>query len=119
MTCHRDWFVAPLNPGLRFQGNRRGRGGIWRKIKRERKRKRGRVTFPWQMGDARHPPDPSFCMIDRYTRPEMAAFWTDQRKYEIWLEIEVLACEAMAEIGVVPKGDAQMIRAKAKFDLAE
>ena len=49
----------------------------------------------------------------------MAAFWTEQRKYEIWLEIEVLACEAMAEIGVLPKADAQTIRAKAKFDLAE
>jgi adenylosuccinate lyase len=58
-------------------------------------------------------------MIDRYTRPEMAAFWADQRKYEIWLEIEVLACEAMAEIGVVPKEDAKTIRAKAKFDAAE
>jgi adenylosuccinate lyase len=58
-------------------------------------------------------------MIDRYTRPEMAAFWTDQRKYEIWLEIEVLACEAMAEIGVLPKDDAQTIRAKSKFDLTE
>jgi adenylosuccinate lyase len=58
-------------------------------------------------------------MIDRYTRPEMAALWTEQRKYEIWLEIEVLACEAMAEIGVLPKEDAQTIRAKAKFDLAE
>ena len=49
----------------------------------------------------------------------MAAFWTEQRKYEIWLEIEVLACEAMAEIGVLPKEDAKTIRAKAKFDLAE
>ena len=49
----------------------------------------------------------------------MAAFWTDQRKYEIWLEIEVLACEAMAAIGVLPKEDAQTIRSKAKFDLAE
>ncbi len=58
-------------------------------------------------------------MIERYTRPEMAALWADQRKYEIWLEIEVLACEAMAEIGVIPKGDAQTIRAKGKFDLAE
>jgi adenylosuccinate lyase len=58
-------------------------------------------------------------MIDRYTRPEMAALWTDQRKYEIWLEIEVLACEAMADIGVVPKEDAKTIRAKAKFDAAE
>jgi adenylosuccinate lyase len=58
-------------------------------------------------------------MIERYTRPEMAAFWTDQRKYEIWLEIEVLACEAMAEIGVVPKEDAKTIRSKAKFDVVE
>jgi adenylosuccinate lyase len=58
-------------------------------------------------------------MIERYTRPEMAALWADQRKYEIWLEIEVLACEAMAEIGVIPKEDAQTIRAKGKFDLAE
>ena len=58
-------------------------------------------------------------MIERYTRPEMAAIWADQRKYEIWLEIETLACEAQAEIGVVPKADAEEIRAKAKFDLAE
>jgi adenylosuccinate lyase len=58
-------------------------------------------------------------MIDRYTRPEMAAFWTDQRKYEIWLEIEVLACEAMAEQGLIPADDAKTIRQKAKFDLQE
>ncbi len=58
-------------------------------------------------------------VIERYTRPEMAAIWADQRKYEIWLEIETLACEAQAEIGVVPKADAEEIRAKAKFDLAE
>jgi adenylosuccinate lyase len=49
----------------------------------------------------------------------MAAVWADQRKYEIWLEIETLACEAQAEIGVVPKEDAATIRAKAKFDLKE
>ena len=49
----------------------------------------------------------------------MAAIWTDQRKYEIWLEIETLACEAQAEIGVVPKEDAATIRAKAKFNLQE
>ncbi len=58
-------------------------------------------------------------MIDRYTLPEMAAIWTDQRKYEIWLEIETLACEAQAEIGVVPQEDAAEIRAKGKFDLQE
>ncbi|MEA3210016.1 MAG: adenylosuccinate lyase [Chthoniobacter sp.] len=49
----------------------------------------------------------------------MAAIWADQRKYEIWLEIETLACEAQAEIGVIPREDAETIRAKARFDLAE
>ena len=49
----------------------------------------------------------------------MAAVWADQRKYEIWLEIETLACEAQAEIGVVPKEDAEAIRARARFDLKE
>jgi predicted ribonuclease YlaK len=58
-------------------------------------------------------------MIERYTLPEMAAIWTEQRKYEIWLEIETLACEAQAELGHIPKEDAQTIRAKAKFNLAE
>jgi adenylosuccinate lyase len=58
-------------------------------------------------------------MIARYTLPEMAAIWTDQRKYEIWLEIETLACEAQAEFGHIPKADAETIRAKAKFNLPE
>ena len=58
-------------------------------------------------------------MIERYTLPEMAAIWAEQRKYEIWLEIETLACEAQAEIGVVPVADAETIRAKGRFDLAE
>ena len=49
----------------------------------------------------------------------MRALWTEQRKYEIWLEIEVLACEAMAGLGQIPTEDAQTIRAKAKFDVAE
>ncbi len=49
----------------------------------------------------------------------MSALWSERRKYEIWLEIEVLACEAMAEIGVIPPEDAATIRAKGKFDLAE
>src|SRR5580658_2795648 len=49
----------------------------------------------------------------------MAAVWADQRKDEIWLEIETLACEAQAAIGVVPKEDAETIRAKARFDLKE
>ncbi|MEQ1851008.1 MAG: adenylosuccinate lyase [Chthoniobacteraceae bacterium] len=58
-------------------------------------------------------------MIERYTLPGMAAIWADQRKYEIWLEIETLACEAQAELGHIPKEDARTIREKAKFNLAE
>ena len=61
----------------------------------------------------------SAAVIPRYTLPEMAAIWADQRKYEIWLEIETLACEAQAEIGVIPQEDAATIRAKGKFNLAE
>ncbi len=49
----------------------------------------------------------------------MRALWSEQRKYEIWLEIETLACEAMATIGVIPDEDAKTIRAKGKFQLSE
>ncbi len=52
-------------------------------------------------------------MIERYTRPEMGSIWTDDNKYRIWLEIEILACEAMAEIGQIPKEAATEIRNKA------
>jgi adenylosuccinate lyase len=58
-------------------------------------------------------------VISRYSFPKMSAVWTDQRKYEIWLEIEVLACEAMAEMGLIPVEDARVIREKAKFQVAE
>lgn len=49
----------------------------------------------------------------------MRAIWTEQRKYEIWLEIEVLACEAMARLGGIPAEDAKTIREKAHFQVAE
>jgi adenylosuccinate lyase len=58
-------------------------------------------------------------VIDRYSLPEMRALWSDQRKLEIWLEIEIAACEAMAEIGQIPAEDAAAIRAKAGFDIGE
>jgi adenylosuccinate lyase len=58
-------------------------------------------------------------VIDRYSRPEMRALWSDQRKYEIWLEIETLACEAMAGLGQIPAADAAAIRAKAEFSIPE
>ncbi|HME87605.1 MAG TPA: adenylosuccinate lyase [Chthoniobacterales bacterium] len=58
-------------------------------------------------------------MIDRYSRPQMANIWADQRKFEIWLEIETLAAEAMADLGQIPKEDAIAIRKKAKFSIPE
>ena len=57
-------------------------------------------------------------MITRYTRPAMGAIWEDQNKYSIWLEIEILACEAQSELGLIPKEDVDIIRDKARFDVA-
>jgi adenylosuccinate lyase len=49
----------------------------------------------------------------------MRDIWDDSCKYSIWLEIEVLACEAMAELGLIPEADAQAIRARGKFSVPE
>ena len=49
----------------------------------------------------------------------MRQLWSEQRKFEIWLEIEILACEALAEIGQMPAADAKVIREKARFSLPE
>ncbi len=49
----------------------------------------------------------------------MCHIWSDERKYQIWLEIELLACEAMAELGQIPKQDAVEIRKKARFSIPE
>lgn len=57
-------------------------------------------------------------MIERYTRPEMGAIWTDENRYDTWLEVEILADEAWAELGEIPKEDAQKIREHASFDVA-
>jgi adenylosuccinate lyase len=56
-------------------------------------------------------------MIARYTRPEMGAIWSDQHKYECWLEVELAASEALAELGEVPLEAAQTLRSLAGFDL--
>ena len=56
-------------------------------------------------------------MISRYTRPEMERIWTEQRKFETWLEIELLACESLAELGQIPRDAVKEIRAKASFDV--
>ena len=55
-------------------------------------------------------------MIDRYSREEMANIWTDQNRYEAWLEVEILACEAWSELGHIPKEDVK-IRQNAKVDV--
>ena len=55
-------------------------------------------------------------MIERYTLPRMKAVWDLQRKYEIWLEVELLACEALEKTGQVPRGIAAKIRRRAKID---
>jgi adenylosuccinate lyase len=57
-------------------------------------------------------------MIPRYSRPEMAAIWSPESRYGIWLEIEILAMEAMGELGTIPKDAAAAYRKQAKFDPA-
>lgn len=56
-------------------------------------------------------------MIERYTRPEMGAIWTEENRFKAWLEVEILACEAWAELGVIPKEDVEKIRKHASFDI--
>ena len=56
-------------------------------------------------------------MIERYTRPEMGKIWEDDFKYKTWLQIEIFACEARAELGQIPKEDVELIKQKAKFDV--
>ncbi|MEP3067874.1 MAG: adenylosuccinate lyase [Parvibaculum sp.] len=61
-------------------------------------------------------------MIPRYSRPEMVKIWEPENKFRIWFEIEAHACEALAEIGVIPKEAAKNIRErgdKAVFDVAK
>jgi adenylosuccinate lyase len=57
-------------------------------------------------------------MIERYTLPEMGKIWNDENKFRIWLEIETLACEAQAELGIVPKEAVKLIREKGNFNVA-
>ena len=57
-------------------------------------------------------------MIPRYSRPEMTEIWTDESRFQIWFEIEAHACDAQAELGVIPKEDAKTIWGKGQFDVA-
>jgi len=42
-------------------------------------------------------------MIERYSRPQMKRIWSDENKFDKWLEVEIAACNAWAELGVIPK----------------
>ena len=57
-------------------------------------------------------------MIPRYTTAEMGAVWTDENKYRTWLRIEILACEAMNRLGMVPAADLARIRKNARFSVS-
>ncbi len=57
-------------------------------------------------------------MIDRYTRPEMGGIWTEENKLKYWLEVELVALEALAQYGYIPKNIPPLVRKKAGFDIA-
>lgn len=56
-------------------------------------------------------------MIERYSRPGMKAIWEDENKYRLWLEVELLAVEAWAELGRIPRSEARALRKQANFRL--
>src|SRR5688500_19159586 len=57
-------------------------------------------------------------MIPRYTHPDMGRIWSEERRFETWLQVEIAAAEAMAEAGIIPRDAARDIREKSKFDVA-
>ncbi len=56
-------------------------------------------------------------MVERYTLPEMGKIWSDENKYKIWLDIEILACEAQSKLGLIPQEAIDAIKEKANFDV--
>lgn len=57
-------------------------------------------------------------MISRYTRPEMAALWSEEAQFQAWLDVELAACKAWSEVGVIPKEDVEKLYRDARFDVA-
>ena len=56
-------------------------------------------------------------MISRYSRPEMSRIWSDEARYENWLRVEIVACEAWAKLGRVPPEALERIKERARFDV--
>src|ERR671928_2145809 len=56
-------------------------------------------------------------MISRYTLPEMGALWSEQSKFQKWLDVELAVCEVHAEMGTIPRAALEEIKARAKFSV--
>src|SRR3989338_3524518 len=56
-------------------------------------------------------------MIDRYTMPKMREIWSEENKFRKWLEVEIAACEAWANLGKIPREALSKIKRKANFDV--
>src|ERR1044071_6823165 len=56
-------------------------------------------------------------MIERYTMPEMGAIWTDENRFQKWLDVEIAVCEVHADMGVIPREAVDKIRRTARFDV--
>jgi len=56
-------------------------------------------------------------MIPRYTRPEMGEIWSEQSRFQSWLDVELAACDAWSKLGVIPSEDVAMLYARASFDV--
>ena len=56
-------------------------------------------------------------MIERYSREKMTNIWSEQNRFEAWLEVEILACEAWSKLGHIPEEDVKLIRENAKVDV--
>ena len=57
-------------------------------------------------------------MIERYTLPEMGALWSDETKFQKWLDVEIAVCEVHAEMGTIPREALEQIKSRAKFSVA-
>src|SRR6266498_850873 len=56
-------------------------------------------------------------MIERYTLPEMGALWSEESKFQKWLEVELAVCEVHAEMGTIPREALEQIKSRAKFSV--
>src|SRR5215475_11815956 len=56
-------------------------------------------------------------MIDRYTLPEMGTLWSEESKFQKWLEVEIAVCEVHAEMGTIPRDALAEIKSRAKFSV--